>query len=227
MRSLLLIMFVSSVLVFINSANAFQCPGVVRVPQTGNIVKLSEVDMEASENEIVFPSTVSCVYTYTSTSTDYYGEIKTFKLKYTDHFYFPINVDNWDLNSAKCYSSNPADCDFLNVFSSTYVQGLERCPDTVTDPGGGKHYFDDDLDGGNGPVGTIKCMYGIYQNDVNHNAQRYEGLYFNSTGHSSNKDLFWKYLNNGQFMCAGDGSGYEGNPLHVNPDQCEFYLANP
>lgn len=226
MKNLLLIMCASSILVFISSANAFECPGVVRVPQTGNIVNLSEVDMDTQGYGINFPASVNCVYNYISTSENYYGQRKTFTFNYTDYSYNPINLNNWDItpnNNAKCYSSNPADCAFWNYTSMPIVKQLQRCPDTLTDPGGGVHHFELGQNNSSGQFGTTRCTYNFYQNDGG-DTQVYEGLYFDS--YDNYKQSLWYSPGNGLVCVGKNPSGYEGNEFFVNPNRCEFYLAN-
>lgn len=210
MKNLLLIMFVSSLLVFINSANALECPGIVKNTRTGNIVNLSEVDILDNEN-------VKCIYNYTSWQT---GKQATYTFNYNDHSYkVPTGINSsWTIGSTglqECTtgtSKNPADCPFENANLTTYVQQLQRCPDSISTPDKSNFQFEfgqHHLSYG----GKTECIYAI------NNGQALEGLYFDSnTGYRNN---FWS-----ENICWDLYSGYDGNPNLTNPDHCPFYLAN-
>lgn len=214
MKSLLLIMFVSSVLVFINYANAFECPDVVRVPHTGNIVNLNEVD-------ILDNGSVECIYPYISSETH---TQKTYTFNYTDVYYTGadnfIIASNGSLTCTTGKSKNPADCTFYNS-NQYYVRQLQRCPDSITDTDGYIYDLELGIMTSIGDVGTTKCTY----NYLSENGPVFEGLYFDSDDHYYQSLWNRHYQNanlNGRLVCLDSGS----NPVITNPDHCEFYLAN-
>lgn len=229
MKNLSLTLFISSIFALTRFASALECPDVLKVDQTGNIVNLSEIVIKNNGFVGDYIGGVKCVYTYTSSSNQYNGQQKTFTFNYPDGVYLADTTatnNNWNFtqNSVECKSENPADCTFTAATSLTDVKQLQRCPDTLTDPGGGLHHFNGGTYNSPGQVGTTRCEYNLYQKD-GADTQIYEALYFDSDDHY-NQSLWLSY--GSRLFCSGNASGhpYEGNPLFVNPDDCDFYLAN-
>lgn len=210
MKNLLLILFISSVLVIYNSANALECPGVFKDAETDNIVNLSDVIIQNNGVQNADGSAL-CVYNYISSNTH---KQKTVEFEYIDNSYLPVNSNNWKtgVNNITCTSENPADCEFSQE-NTNFVSQLQRCPDEIIEAGGSVDNFQFGRYRSPGPVGVTQCVYTNIKSKF-----EYDGLYFDSTVEYSGPTWFGK---NGGISCTRHGDDND-----MDPDQCEFYLAN-